>query len=129
MRIRKVDMLRKVKLYGTTDSSGDLTVTSTHPVLGILYAIQWIDGSFVDGVDAVFSFTQDGAGADKTIETLTDANDDTWYYPLVQSSDVSGGAVASEYRQEIVDGYLKMVVSSGGDTKTGGAILYFQESI
>lgn len=119
-------MIRKIELYGTTDSSGDLTVTYGHHVLGKLLAIQWIDGSFVDGVDAVFSFEQDGPGADRTVDTLTDANNDAWLHPVVGVDDNAATPVANQYTQYIIDGYPKMVVSSGGDTKTGGMILYIE---
>ena len=35
-----------VKLAGTTDSSGDLTVNAANAVNGLLYAVEWVVGTF-----------------------------------------------------------------------------------
>lgn len=123
-------MIRSVKLYGTTDSSGDLTVTADHETHGVLHAIEWIDGSFVDGVDAVISVDRDDDAADVTLLTLTNANDDAVYYPRYVSHDETGAlnntAGDVSYCQHVINGKLKLVVSSGGDTKTGGCIVYYE---
>lgn len=124
--------MRKIKLYGTTDSSGDLTETSVMPVFGELYAVEWIDGTLVDGVDAVLSCVRDDNAADFTLLTLTDANADAWYQPRVPCHDAAGAAVTFDgtneiYCKAVVNGYLKLVVSSGGDTKAGGCIVYVED--
>lgn len=124
-------MIRQVKLYGTTDSSGDLTVTSEMPIHGKLYAVEWIDGALVDGVDAVISVTNTDSGVDQTLLTLTNANNDAWYYPRYQVHDNAGAGVTYDGTNEIYNaqavlhGYLKLVVSSGGDTKAGGCVVYY----
>ena len=72
-------MLRKVKLYGTTASDGTATITANHEVVGLLHAVEWIDGTLTDGVDAVLSCVRDDNAANVTLLTLTDANNDAWY--------------------------------------------------
>ena len=125
-------MIGQIKLYGTTDSGGDLTVTADIPVIGELAAVQWIDGDLADGVDAVLSMVQGDNAADTTLLTLTNANDDAWYYPQSPVTDNAGAAVTFDgtneiYTQQVVNGYLKLVVSSGGDTKSGGCIVYYEK--
>jgi hypothetical protein len=75
--------------------------------------------------------SDDGAAADTTLLTLTDANDDAWYYPQTPAQDNTGADVTSDgtneiYTQQIVDGRLKLAVTSGGNEKTGGCIVYIE---
>lgn len=124
-------MIRHIKLYGTTSDLGALTVTADLAVEGLLYAIEWIDGTFADGVDAVLSVVRDDDAADVTLLTLTDANDDKIYRPLYQACDNLGADLTTTggeeiFTQSIINGKLKLVVSSGGDTKSGGCIVYYE---
>lgn len=124
-------MLRQIKLYGTTASDGSLTVTAEMPALGELYAVEWIDGTLADGVDAVLSCVRDNNAADVTLLTLTDANSDAWYQPRVPCHDAAGAAVTFDgtneiYCKPLVNGYLKLVVADGGSAKAGGCIVYVE---
>lgn len=120
-----------VKLTGTTDASGDLTVTSVASYNGRLALVQWIDGDFADGVDAVLSMTNTDAGVDVTLLTLTNANDDALYPVRAIAKDQAGATITYDGTNEIYEplpvvGKLKLVVSSGGDTKTGGAVVFLE---
>ncbi|NIQ08548.1 MAG: hypothetical protein GWO23_02205 [Gammaproteobacteria bacterium] len=122
-------MIRAIRLYGTTDASGDLTVTAEVKSWGLLHAVEWIDGTFADGVDAVISFTSSNSAVSRTVLTLTDANDDAWYFPREALHDNAGAGVTYDgtneiYDRAVVDGILKMVVSSGGNAKAGGCVVY-----
>jgi hypothetical protein len=123
-------MLRAVKLYGTTDgtdgTAGALSVTFGHKITGELKAVHWIDGDLADGVDAVISIVADDVEADTTLLTLTDANVDAWYFPKVTADDGTGGAIATEFVDPIVNGKPKLVVSSGGNGKSGGCIIFYE---
>ena len=125
-------MIDHIKLTGTTDSGGDLTVTAPVPIHGaILKRVEWIDGDLVDGVDAVLSVTSTPSGVDHTLLTLTNANADANYYPTVIAHDNAGAAVTFDgtneiYVEDTFWGILKLVVSSGGATKTGGCVVYFE---
>lgn len=123
-------MLDHIKLEGTTNGSGDATVTATVPTHGILKAVEWIDGDLADGVDAVLSFVSANSGVSRTLLTLTNANDDDWYFPHEAAHDNAGAAVTFDgtnevYVQPVISGTLSLVISSGGDTKTGGCVVYF----
>ena len=116
--------MNSIFLEVTTDSGGDGTAESPNAVFGLLYSVEWIDGDLVDGVDAVLVVTDNAAGADKTILTLTDANDDKEYFARELEHNNAGGDLAT-YTYPVLSGKLKLTVASGGDTKTGGMIVNF----
>lgn len=120
-----------VRLIGTTDSSGDLTLTSENTYNGELVMVQWVDGDLVDGVDAVLSVTKTDSGVDYTLLTLTNANNDALYHTRAILTDQAGATITYDGTNEVygcipVVGQLKLVISSGGDTKTGGAIVFLE---
>ena len=125
--------LNSVVLTGTTNGSGAATITSTNAHTGFLHSVQWIDGDLADGVDGVFSVTaaSGAGGVAQTLLTLTDANIDLWYYPRMVVHDNTGTEVTYDATNQlygpkaIINGILTLVIASGGDTKTGGAIVYY----
>lgn len=118
--------LREHKLTGTTAADGSLTVLAETSYFGFLYAVEWIDGTFDDGVDGVLSATYTPSAVDKTLLTLTDANADAWYHPRVATCGATGAADGGT-DLPIVNGTLKLVIAQGGNAKTGGAIVYVWE--
>ena len=108
-----------------TDDSGDYTETLSERIqFGFLYAVEWVDNDLVDGVDAVLSVASTPSGVDQTLLTLTDANDDAWEYPRTETQD-NTGANNGGLDFYLIAGKLKLVVSSGGDTKTGSMRVYY----
>jgi len=118
-------MLRDVKLTGTTASDGSLTVNADIKINGLLWAVEWVVGSFAAGVDAVISMQNTPSGVAKTVLTLTNANANAWYNPREDEHDNTGTALTSDCFP-VVMGQPRLVVSSGGDTKTGTCILYYE---
>jgi hypothetical protein len=121
--------LKEIRINATTDGDGDASVDGSRSVFGRLYAVQWIDGDFTDGVDAVIS-TQNHDAA-KTLLTLTNANNDALYYPRDLFHDAAGAALTGTQGGDrsfpSMVGLPRLVVSSGGATKTGGCILFYFE--
>ena len=126
-------MLDSIRLDVTTDGSGDGSATAERSVLGLLYAVQWIDGDLADNNTSVLSVTNTDSGVDQTLNTLAagEGDNDIWYYPRAGVHDLS--AVALTYdatrtvnEMPVINGKLKLVVASGGATKTGGCIVYYK---
>jgi len=122
-------MIESYKLTGTTDGSGDVTVSLGAAALGLLYAVEWIDGDLVDNNTAVLSVTSTDSGVDQVILTLGagEGDDDKWYYPRNLAHDAAATELTVTYAYPLVNGNLELVIASGGDTKTGGCIVYLLE--
>jgi len=118
-----------IQLSVTTNAGG---VGSASDILDagkayLLHAVEWIDGTLVDGVDAVLSCSARPLGmADKVLLTLTDANIDKTYYPReLEHSNV--GVALTTYALMLVDGTLSLAVTAGGNAMTGGCVCYLIE--
>ncbi len=122
--------LLSLVLTGTTNGSGAATIDATIGVYGRLYAVQWIDGDFDNGVDGTFTIQNAGGqGVAYTFLTLTDANDDAWYYPRTVVHSEAGVALTGTSGGDrdlfLLDGTPRLVIAQGGSAKTGGAVLYY----
>jgi len=123
--------LKEAILTGTTSTAGAATINDTKAILGRLYAVEWIDGTLSDGVDAVLTAQNTASAVAQTLLTLTDANDDKPYYPRDVVHDLAGGALTGtsggDREMPVINGVLRLVIASGGSEKTGGCIVYFYE--
>ena len=122
--------LLPVRLIGTTAADGTATILSEASYNGKLFAVAWVDGTFEDGVDSVLSVTSTDSAVDYTLLTLTDANNDAMYYPRVVVHSEAGAALTGtsggDRAQPVINGRLKLAITSGGVSKTGGAIVYLE---
>lgn len=119
--------MNEIMLIGTTDASGNATIYAELTKPGRVYCVEWIDGTLDNGVDAVLSNV--GPNFDTTILALTDANNDARYYPREQVCGNTGSGLTLDGTRLMVDmplvsGRLKLAISSGGETKTGGCRVY-----
>lgn len=116
-------------LQGTTNASGAATFTDTLSVLGYLYAVETVDGTFDDGVDATLSVVSTESGTALTLLTLTDWNTDAMYYPRHVVHGETGtaltGTAGGDRCMPVLNGTLQVVIAQGGNTKTGGLIVYY----
>jgi hypothetical protein len=125
--------LKELKLYGTTSGAGALTVDATTPVFGLLYAVEFIDGTLADGGTTTITCQNTASGVANTLLTLapTLSNADAWYYPRVLVHDQSGAALTGSSGGDralpIMNGVPRMVISSGGSAAVGGVILHYLE--
>lgn len=110
--------MRHYEINILTNGSGAFTGTVAGVGVGLLYAVQWVDGDLADGVGAVLSVASAVSAVDDTLLTLTAANADKWYYPRVVEHGNTGSDLTT-YALQVVTGALKVVVSSGGDAKSG----------
>lgn len=118
--------MQKIRLYGTTNAGGALTVGGTggdfSEVLGLLFAAQLIDGTLDDGVD--ITVTCDSADMSQPILVKADFNSDGMYYPRVAEASITDGSALTTTAMPIINGIPKMVIAQGGNAKVGGCILY-----
>lgn len=113
--------IRRHVVTVTTDENGDAEEYS--PVLsGKLHAIRYVKGDFADGVD--FVITSETAG--ETLWSEEDVNASASRYPRAarQATDGTDSLYAAmgenvNTRIGLADDRVKIVVSDGGDTKTG----------
>ena len=121
--------LKSRRLDVTTDESGDATTNDTLSIFGCLYAVETIDGDLSDGVDAVVSVQSTESGVALTLLTLTDFNTDAMYYPRHVVHGETGAALTGtsggDRAMPVINGTLRVVIAQGGDTKTGGIIVYY----
>ena len=116
--------MQRINLQGTCSTGGAATLTSSKAIFGKLYAVRWIDGTLADGVDATLTVIRSDATV--TLLTLTNANDDKMYYPLVLAQSNVGADLTAIYQEQIVDGYLQLAITAGGNAGVGGAIVYIE---
>jgi hypothetical protein len=106
----------------TTDASGDATAYSD-PVNGLLSQARYVKTDFANGVD--FTITSESTG--ETLWTESDVNSTATRAPRqathstagVAAVYAAGGGATAVNDLIAVSGRIKIVVGSGGDTKTG----------
>ena len=121
-------MIRDIKFAITTDGDGDYDITSTASVNGEVVGIDVTDTDLAATADITVSNTSRPGGTALTILTLTDHTTDNHLPVLHQGVGNTGsGLGASNYVRPYVNGYLRVVVAQGGDTKTGTVVVYVKE--
>jgi hypothetical protein len=117
--------LLDMRLTGTTNGTGAATITGEHAILGRLYAVRWIDGTLADAGQGVLSYTAPD-GVSTTLLTLANplANADAMFYPRHVIHDNAGAASTTVFELPLIDGVPALAITSGGDTRIGGCILY-----
>ena len=121
-----------MKRYGvtiTTDGSGD--GTGYTPVCsGLIHAIRYVKTDYADGVDVTVTCEQSG----QAVVTLTNQNASGTTYPRAATNDVAGAASLFAATGEPVECLIpvgeeriKLVVASGGASKTGTFHVYVEQ--
>lgn len=120
-------MLFKTSTTITTDGSGDATVYLVGNLRGFVVAFKYSPGTIATGA----SLTITGDTSATPIMTKTSAGtSDVWYYPRALMNEVADGAAGSAGTEliPIVDEQIKVVVASGGATKTGTIeVIHYQD--
>ena len=116
-------MIRRV-INITTDSSGDCTAYGEAAV-GVLYAVQEVDGDLADGVDLTLTSEEENL----SIPLLTHANfnSDGMVFPRVLENLNTDGTALTTHCMPVVFGMPKAVIAQGGSTKSGKIVLYILE--
>lgn len=122
--------LNKMRINVTTAADGTGTGTGDRVVHGLLYAVQWVDGTFDDGVDGTLTIVSE---ATTTALAKADFNTDSVYYPrdIVHAS-ADGAALTGTSGGDrclpVLYGKPTLTIAQGGNAKTGGCIIHFLEN-
>lgn len=120
-------MFRRIQVHVTTDASGDATVYST-PITGRIFSISYVKDDFGDG--STFAITlcniDKTAGPGDNIWSESNVNASAVRCPRQPTHDYQGAASLFAASGEPVEDYIiacnervKIVISSGGNTKSG----------
>lgn len=124
--------LKEIRLYGQVNASGAGTFTSEGPVFGLLYAVQWVDGTLADNNTAVLSAINSEAAATLLTLSAGEGDADVMYYPRALMCDAActalTGSAGGDRALPLVAGRLQLVIASGGVSTLGGCICYVMES-
>ena len=121
--------MNKQTLSFTTAADG--SATAVGKVLnGKLYAIEYQPGDVATG--ATITVTCEGVGSKPLLAQANAGTAVLWKYPRDLVHAVADGAALTgtsggDRCLPILAGVLKVVVASGGDTKSGKVIVYFEE--
>lgn len=114
---------KTIKFTIATDGSGDFTETKDERHNNrLLFNVEWVDGDMADGVDYDIYVTNTPSGVDYLAYSSDDANDDSMDYPRAPTKDLTG-ALDGGSEHPIIEGKLKLVVSSGGASKAGACFV------
>ena len=120
--------MKIVELTGTTDGSGDLTVTSTEAVNGRFVekvAMDYIDGD--TGADITLTSTE-AVGQVILVAANVGVADKVWFPRAVSNLNTDGSALASvEGNKIMVTAPLRLVVAQGGASKQIRILVYLSD--
>lgn len=128
MLIKRTREARKHTVAIVTNGSGDGT-GYTNYFSGLISSVQYVKTNFADGVD--FTITLDATG--ETIWADTDVNASEVVRPRAATHTTAGVAAlyaaSGAVNDHIAAGRdrVKIVVGSGGDTKTGTFVITVEE--
>jgi hypothetical protein len=115
--------MRIVKLDFTCDTGGAATkLFEDNDIVGLVYAVQLIDGDLVDGVDV--TITAEEGDLSIPILTKADFNTDQMVYPRVLEALNTDGTALTTHTIPLCVGQPKVVIAQGGESKSGSVVLY-----
>ncbi|APU89123.1 hypothetical protein Rctr71_003 [Virus Rctr71] len=118
-------MLKSIEISVTTDADGDGVKTQgLFGVNALLVAVEWVKGTFADGVDATLLCVNTRSGVNNTLLTLTNANANAMKYPRVLEHGSTGSDLAT-HTMPVINGDLRLSIAEGGNVKTGSCIVYY----
>jgi hypothetical protein len=116
-------MIRRV-INIETATDGSATAYGGAAV-GVLYAVQKVDGDLADGVDLTLTCEEENLSIPLLVEA--DFNSDGMAYPRVLEALNTDGTALSTHCMPVVFGRPKAVIANGGSVKTGAIVLYIVE--
>ena len=123
--------MNEMTISFTTNGSGAATGYGDRAILGIIYALEYQPTSIATGATVTIT-VESGATTYPVLTKASAGTTNTIYYPRQLVNAVSDGAAlvgtsGGDRVCPVVNGKPKVVIASGGDTKVGKVILYFEE--
>lgn len=120
--------MRRETLSYTTAANGSATATGP-AVFGKLYAVEYLPGSTDTG--ATITLTCEGASSQPMLTKASAGTSNAWFYPRALVNGVADGAALTgtaggDRTLPLMAGYLKLVVASGGNAKSGSVVVYIE---
>lgn len=120
----------------TTSAGGAATVyadgsaTPQSAVKAKLYAILYAPGTTDTG--ATVTVTCEGTGSKPLLTKATAGTSNLWFYPRDLQHAVADGAALTgtaggDRALPVLDGYIKVVIATGGNVTSGKLIAYYEE--
>jgi len=116
--------MKKVRVDITTVTDGSCTAYG-EAVVGLVYAVQLVDGTLADGVDV--TVTSENQDLSIPILVKADFNTDQVVYPRVVQALNTDGTSLTSHAFPLCYGRPKVVIAAGGSVATGAVVLYLME--
>lgn len=123
-------MIRKFTVAATTNGSGAATVYSPY-LSGYVESVQYVKDDFADGVD--FTITAEATGESIWVDTNINASETVRPRAATHSTAgvaalyASGGTAVND-RIALGRDRVKIVIASGGDTKSGSFVVTIDDA-
>jgi len=121
--------MKKITLSWTTTGLGAATTISDTAILGTLYAVEYIPAATSN---ATLVITCEADTSKPLFTKATAGASACWFYPRDLVHDAAGtaltGAAGGDRAMPVLNGYPKVVITSGGNALTGSVILFYEET-
>lgn len=113
---------QSVSVTATTIADGSATVY-TDNIRGKIIAVRYVKSDFADGVD--FTITTETTNRNVWVDTNINASETV--VPKELNDDTAGADLTGVYDHvRAFNERIKIVIASGGDTKTGTFTIYYE---
>ena len=122
--------MKSIILTITTSSGGAATVNGTFTILGKVYAVLYKPGTIDTG--ATITVTTEGVCSKPILTKASAGTADTMYYPrdlvhAVADGSALTGSSGGDRCMPLANGTPRVVVASGGDSKVGSVVIYYED--
>ena len=124
-------MRSRTFILATGAASGAASVTSG-PVFGKLFAIKYMPGTIATGATFTVTCAHSDASSKPLLTKANAGTSNAWFYPRDIVNAVADGAALTgtsggDREKPIIDGILTVAIATGGNSKAGKAVVYYED--
>ena len=121
--------MKKIMLSWTASALGAATVVSNTAVLGALYAVEYRPAATTN---ATIVLTCEADASKPLLTKATAGAAVVWFYPRDLVHEITDGsalvgAAGGDRSLPVMNGYPKVVITSGGNALSGSVILFYED--